>query len=203
MTPLRRLSTVAIVFVYAIMAATHVGAARVPRTTAPRPPVAALSRRSRPSFRPQGSTPAQSPSPSSPLKPMTLEKHGGPTLERDVDIKSKLQALRASKAMAGLGLVVAIAGLILLAESARSATIGGSSNDLFNFNPVCPASDGVFRLGQRAAVALAGDQNVEDYRPLINDGNREHHPEFSLWRLRRAVDYDIDPVPFRCCCRQY
>uniref|UniRef100_A0A7S3Z1Q8 Uncharacterized protein n=1 Tax=Lotharella globosa TaxID=91324 RepID=A0A7S3Z1Q8_9EUKA len=45
----------------------------------------------------------------------------------------------------------------------------GQGNELFNFNPVCPASDGVFRLGQRTAVALAGDQNVDDYRPLIND----------------------------------
>ncbi|KAK3239072.1 hypothetical protein CYMTET_50972 [Cymbomonas tetramitiformis] len=41
--------------------------------------------------------------------------------------------------------------------------------EFFNFNPVCPASDGIFRLGQQTALSLAGDQNVEDYRPLIND----------------------------------
>ena len=34
---------------------------------------------------------------------------------------------------------------------------------------MCPASDGVFRVGQKAALALAGDQNIENYRPLIND----------------------------------
>jgi hypothetical protein len=31
------------------------------------------------------------------------------------------------------------------------------------------ASDGVFRVGQRAALSLAGDENIENYRPLIND----------------------------------
>uniref|UniRef100_A0A7S2XAP8 Uncharacterized protein n=1 Tax=Lotharella oceanica TaxID=641309 RepID=A0A7S2XAP8_9EUKA len=56
------------------------------------------------------------------------------------------------------------------ADGGLMALLGGAqSGDLFNFNPVCPASDGVFRLGQRTAVALAGDQNVDDYRPLIND----------------------------------
>jgi len=38
-----------------------------------------------------------------------------------------------------------------------------------NFSPVCPASDGVFRVGQRVALSLAGDSNIENYRPLIND----------------------------------
>jgi hypothetical protein len=27
----------------------------------------------------------------------------------------------------------------------------------------------VFRGGQRLAINIAGDQNIEDYRPLIND----------------------------------
>jgi hypothetical protein len=34
---------------------------------------------------------------------------------------------------------------------------------------VCPASDGVFRVGQKAALGLAGADNIENYRPLIND----------------------------------
>jgi hypothetical protein len=34
---------------------------------------------------------------------------------------------------------------------------------------VCPASDGLFRVGQQFALNVAGDQNIEDYRPLIND----------------------------------
>lgn len=38
-----------------------------------------------------------------------------------------------------------------------------------NFSPVCPASDDVFRVGQKVALTLAGDSNIENYRPLIND----------------------------------
>mmetsp|Transcript_11332 Transcript_11332/g.18550 ORF Transcript_11332/g.18550 Transcript_11332/m.18550 type:complete len:244 (-) Transcript_11332:35-766(-) len=57
-------------------------------------------------------------------------------------------------------------GVVLAANAARE----GGGLDILNFNPVCPAADGLFRLGQRAAVTVAGDQNVDDYRPLINDG---------------------------------
>eukprot|EP00466_Bigelowiella_natans_P020934 jgi/Bigna1/37033/e_gw1.17.174.1 len=56
-------------------------------------------------------------------------------------------------------------GVVLAANAARE----GGGLDILNFNPVCPAADGLFRLGQRAAVTVAGDQNVDDYRPLIND----------------------------------
>lgn len=49
--------------------------------------------------------------------------------------------------------------------SSSSPTI----DPFFNFNPVCPASDGVFRVGQKAALGLAGADNIENYRPLIND----------------------------------
>lgn len=42
-------------------------------------------------------------------------------------------------------------------------------NPFFTFSPVCPASDGIFRVGQRAALGIAGTDNIEDYRPLIND----------------------------------
>ena len=50
------------------------------------------------------------------------------------------------------------------------AMAGDKSIDPFaNFSPVCPASDGVFRVGQRVALSLAGDSNIENYRPLIND----------------------------------
>ena len=38
-----------------------------------------------------------------------------------------------------------------------------------NFSPVCPVSDDVFRVGQKVALTLAGDSNIENYRPLIND----------------------------------
>jgi len=53
-------------------------------------------------------------------------------------------------------------------EEARAAT-SGTIDSFMAFSPVCPASDGVFRVGQRAAQNLAGDENIENYRPLIND----------------------------------
>eukprot|EP00193_Tetraselmis_chui_P002606 CAMPEP_0177759102 /NCGR_PEP_ID=MMETSP0491_2-20121128/4549_1 /TAXON_ID=63592 /ORGANISM="Tetraselmis chuii, Strain PLY429" /LENGTH=350 /DNA_ID=CAMNT_0019274901 /DNA_START=19 /DNA_END=1071 /DNA_ORIENTATION=+ len=52
-----------------------------------------------------------------------------------------------------------------LAEPATAEQI----NAFFNFNPVCPAADSLFRLGQQTAIAIAGSENIENYRPLIND----------------------------------
>lgn len=79
---------------------------------------------------------------------------------------------------AGLPAAAAAAGAagaayVLLGADVPSAsaavTAAAGIDPFFNFNPVCPASDGVFRVGQRAALSLAGDQNIENYRPLIND----------------------------------
>ena len=55
------------------------------------------------------------------------------------------------------------------APAFAAATGSATIDPFFNFNPVCPASDGVFRVGQRAALGLAGADNIENYRPLIND----------------------------------
>ncbi|CAL6287778.1 unnamed protein product [Bathycoccus prasinos] len=52
---------------------------------------------------------------------------------------------------------------------AFAASSQQSIDPFANFSPVCPASDGVFRVGQRLALSLAGDSNIENYRPLIND----------------------------------
>eukprot|EP00238_Polyblepharides_amylifera_P014232 CAMPEP_0196583636 /NCGR_PEP_ID=MMETSP1081-20130531/44178_1 /TAXON_ID=36882 /ORGANISM="Pyramimonas amylifera, Strain CCMP720" /LENGTH=279 /DNA_ID=CAMNT_0041904583 /DNA_START=426 /DNA_END=1265 /DNA_ORIENTATION=- len=57
----------------------------------------------------------------------------------------------------------------LLAGSARAGGQVVGADPFFTFTPVCPASDGVFRLGQTAILGIAGDENIEDYRPLIND----------------------------------
>ena len=54
-------------------------------------------------------------------------------------------------------------------EEPLFANASASIDPFFNFNPVCPASDGVFRVGQKAALGLAGADNIENYRPLIND----------------------------------
>lgn len=58
---------------------------------------------------------------------------------------------------------------ILLANVNVQAANAAPNPDFFNFQPVCPASDGVFRVGQSMAMNIAGSETVEDYRPLIND----------------------------------
>lgn len=55
------------------------------------------------------------------------------------------------------------------AGNAFAASSQQSIDPFANFSPVCPGSDGVFRVGQRLALSLAGDSNIENYRPLIND----------------------------------
>tara|TARA_B100000405_G_scaffold287477_1_gene235523 strand:- start:28 stop:1737 length:1710 start_codon:yes stop_codon:yes gene_type:complete len=88
------------------------------------------------------------------------------TEEEKVKAKAQKEAFYFS--VAGL---TALTGLgFLHPETAAAAVATPAGIDpFFQFNPVCPASDGVFRVGQRAALALAGDQNIENYRPLIND----------------------------------
>jgi hypothetical protein len=61
------------------------------------------------------------------------------------------------------------AATVILSHPAVSEAKANANIDVFNFQPVCPASDGVFRIGQTMAAGVAGDQTVEDYRPLIND----------------------------------
>lgn len=60
----------------------------------------------------------------------------------------------------------ALANELSAPSAAATTTI---ENPFFSFAPVCPASDGVFRVGQRSIAAVAGTRNIEDYRPLIND----------------------------------
>lgn len=38
------------------------------------------------------------------------------------------------------------------------------------FQPVCPASDGIYRLGQGTVVALVGPESYKEYAPLIAGG---------------------------------
>jgi len=55
------------------------------------------------------------------------------------------------------------------AAAPGAAEAAADLNPFFTFNPVCPASDTVFRGGQRLAISIAGEANIDDYRPLIND----------------------------------
>jgi DNA-binding protein YbaB len=69
----------------------------------------------------------------------------------------------------------AVAGTAMASVAAAWATPlvatadEGGIDPFFQFQPVCPAADGVFRVGQQAALAVAGTDNIDDYRPLIND----------------------------------
>ena len=63
--------------------------------------------------------------------------------------------------------------LAAAAAASVAASVGAAQaaeiDPFFQFQPVCPYSDGVFRAGQKAALVVAGSDNIEDYRPLIND----------------------------------
>lgn len=58
---------------------------------------------------------------------------------------------------------------VILTHADMASAKGQPNPEFFNFQPVCPAADGVFRVGQALASSVAGDQAAADYRPLIND----------------------------------
>lgn len=101
-----------------------------------------------------------------------------PTFERrrdEDDVPSVSSSSDASSLSVLTALALTNAGVLVDVPAAFAAK-GGDSNaagalidPFYAFSPVCPASDGVFRVGQRAAIGLAGDENIENYRPLIND----------------------------------
>ena len=77
----------------------------------------------------------------------------------------------AGEALSPPFLVGAVAAASVAASVAASAGAAQAAeiDPFFQFQPVCPYSDGVFRAGQKAALVVAGSDNIEDYRPLIND----------------------------------
>ena len=78
----------------------------------------------------------------------------------------------ALRSLAPLSSAVAALSLSAGAAHAAAGTIRAGAKEIdpfFSFTPVCPYSDGVFRGGQRLALLVAGNDNIEDYRPLIND----------------------------------
>ena len=46
----------------------------------------------------------------------------------------------------------------------------GPNLDPKTFQPVCPASDSVYRFGQTLVVAVVGPENVKEYAPLVAGG---------------------------------
>jgi hypothetical protein len=91
-------------------------------------------------------------------------REAGMSAEEKAAAKAQKDAFYFS--VAGLA---SLAALQPCAPADAAITTAAGIDPFFNFNPVCPASDGVFRVGQKAALSLAGDQNIENYRPLIND----------------------------------
>jgi len=75
----------------------------------------------------------------------------------------------AAVSTAALSALASAAALRPDAAAHAAVSTAAGIDPFFNFNPVCPASDGVFRVGQKAALGLAGADNIENYRPLIND----------------------------------
>lgn len=75
----------------------------------------------------------------------------------------------AAVSTAALSALASAAALRPDAPAHAAVSTAAGIDPFFNFNPVCPASDGVFRVGQKAALGLAGADNIENYRPLIND----------------------------------
>ena len=79
----------------------------------------------------------------------------------------------ASTKRAALSAASSLAPLTILASSAEAASDSViSSGDLnpANFNPVCPASDGVYRALQSGTQAIVGDEAFVEYGPLIAGG---------------------------------
>jgi len=68
----------------------------------------------------------------------------------------------------GIAVALGLAAAVALGVP-QHALADAAIDPFFSFNPVCPAADGVFRAGQRTALAIAGDNNIQNYRPLIND----------------------------------
>jgi hypothetical protein len=79
----------------------------------------------------------------------------------------------ASARRTALSLATAAVPLTSLAGTAAAVTKDlVSSGDLNpdNFNPICPASDGVYRTLQGTTQAIVGDEAFIEYRPLIAGG---------------------------------
>jgi len=88
-----------------------------------------------------------------------------PTFERrdedDLPSVSSSSASNASALSVLTALALTNAGFVdVPAAFAKGDESNALIDPFYAFSPVCPASDGVFRIGQRAAIGLAGDENI-------------------------------------------
>jgi hypothetical protein len=79
--------------------------------------------------------------------------------------------------LASLGATSFLVAMTLFSEDAmaeismpRELTLSSGSFDPSLFVPVCPASDGLYRLFQGSAKTIVGAENFQEYGPLIASG---------------------------------
>jgi len=78
-----------------------------------------------------------------------------------------------AKRRAALSMATAAVPLTSLASAAVAASTGLATSDAMNpanFNPICPASDGVYRSLQSTTRLIVGDDAFVEYGPLIAGG---------------------------------
>lgn len=74
---------------------------------------------------------------------------------------------------AALAAATATWATILSSSTAANAAIPmnyGADFNPKNFQPVCPASDGIYRVLKTASVGLVGEENMVEYGPLVAGG---------------------------------
>jgi len=79
--------------------------------------------------------------------------------------------------LASLGAMTALTAMALLSEDAhalismpKELTLSSGSFDPNSFVPVCPASDGLYRILQGSAKTIVGPESFQEYGPLIASG---------------------------------
>ena len=75
-------------------------------------------------------------------------------------------------AAAATSVALALAGgqAAAAAQPMTMSSFNGVSLDPASFQPVCPASDGVYRFGQSLVVTTVGAESYKEYAPLIAGG---------------------------------
>jgi hypothetical protein len=84
----------------------------------------------------------------------------------------------AGRVTTGVATTGALAALATMAAPASAAVFNTPSGGFFsqgsmdpaNFKPICPASDGVYRLLQASTEAVVGQESFMEYGPLISGG---------------------------------
>lgn len=94
----------------------------------------------------------------------------------DNDSKSLIDPVATSVRLASIGAASLLTASTLLSQDAhaismpKELTLSSGSFDPSSFVPVCPASDGLYRVFQGSAKTIVGADNFQEYGPLIASG---------------------------------